>query len=169
MSHWESIRGNEKEISDVKKGEISHIWNILLTTADLCLAGRRMFTLQWCADKTCSWHISITFPISANLTSACMKTSTNLTKPPPSAWLLPPRDPSHSHLLSAPQLELMDPYLLQSLTRTHQLSPLSLLLTPGDFYVHKLAACQFPSGCCGQIKENKHSTADILGNLFICL
>ena len=149
-----------------KKGEIaSHIWNILSTTADLCLAVRRMFPLQWCADKTCSWHIAINFPISANLSSACMKTSTNLTKPPPSAWFLPPRDPSRSHPLSAPRLKLLHLHLLQSLTLTHQLSPLSLLFTPpGDFYVHKLAACQFPSGCCGQSKDNKHSAVDFSGN-----
>lgn len=75
-----------------------------------------------------------------------MKPSTNLTWPP-SHPDPRPRNLSCFH----PLCEIIDSHLLQSLTETHQLSPVSLLF---NFYVHKLAACWFPSGCCGQSKNN---------------
>lgn len=131
MSHWQSIRWNEKEINDVKKERLLHTSEISCRQQLICV---------WLCGA-CSHYSDVltkrvldisplTFQLAQTLPQLAWRHRLIWPNLPPPAWFLPLRDPTRSHLLSAPQLELMDPYSLQSLTRTHQLSPLSLLFTP---------------------------------------
>lgn len=102
--------------------------------------------------QTCSWHITIYFPISVNPGSAAWK-----------HWLVWPHLPLTLNLPSEGSRALASSVLLRvngsALVTVIDWDPSAVTCEPpvnysGSFYVHKLAACWFSSGFCGQSRDN---------------